>query len=84
LKSKEPKFHTQKYAESDNPKKRKKSLYPSLELAMQVYKDNGLHKTSGILTPLEKRLIDCLDDCNIDLLDFQPSNAELLLKSLMT
>ena len=28
---------------------------------MQLYKENSLQKISGILVPLERRLINCLD-----------------------
>jgi len=60
----QPKFRKQPLADTDNPQKWGKFIYPSFKHAMQVCENNRLTKTSGTLVPLEKSLIDRLGDQN--------------------
>jgi len=59
---KQPKFQAQYLANMDNPIKQEKSMYPSFEYIMSVCEDNSIPKTLEMLTPLEKCLIDYVDN----------------------
>ena len=61
--SKQPKFQTQYLTGIDNPIKQEKSVYLFFEHIISVCENNGIPKTSEMLTPLEKCLINCVNDC---------------------